>query len=204
MIGMDGNNIYRLLNLHTKTITRTADADDNEYRYPFKELKEKSIPEPPGTERKRKPHSHDKQKATKRRVQLAAQGDVQEDVHTNELEEARIYPSRMLRQRQLQGTGHPAQNVQVPSSSRQRVQVVVEIPRVRPVPTATLVRDALNESCKKRLRKIFSDQVIQHVVALHPTSVHPEDSLISNSESILEETVENARGCPSMDGSNQK
>ncbi|RAL68310.1 hypothetical protein DID88_007040 [Monilinia fructigena] len=199
MIGMDGNNIYRLLNLHTKTITRTADADFDEYRYPFKELKEKSIPEPPGTERKRKPHSHDKQKATKRRVQLAAQEDVQENVHTNEqeeaqiqneLEEARIYPSRMLRQRQLQGTGHPAQNVQVPTSSRQRVQVVVEIPRVRPVPTATLVRVALNESCKKRLRKIFSDQVVQHVVALHVASAHSEDSLISNSESILEESVE--------------
>ncbi|RAL64946.1 hypothetical protein DID88_001537 [Monilinia fructigena] len=167
--------------------------------YPFKELKEKSIPEPPGTERKRKPHSHDKQKATKRRVQLAAQEDVQENVHTNEqeeaqiqneLEEARIYPSRMLRQRQLQGTGHPAQNVQVPTSSRQRVQVVVEIPRVRPVPTATLVRVALNESCKKRLRKIFSDQVVQHVVALHVASAHSEDSLISNSESILEESVE--------------
>ncbi|RAL66948.1 hypothetical protein DID88_007730 [Monilinia fructigena] len=193
-IGMDGNSIYLLLNLHSNTIYRTADADFDEYRYPLKDLKEKTIPEQPGTVKKRKSPPHDKNITIKRRVRKA-QEDVQ--IHTNERQtaqtrnerQAQVYPSRMLRQRQLQAN-EPAQEVQVPQSSRQRVQVVVEIPRVRPVPTATLVRDALNDSCKKRLRKIFSDQVVQHVVALQAASVHPEASPISNLNSILEESVE--------------
>ncbi|RAL60079.1 hypothetical protein DID88_000705 [Monilinia fructigena] len=189
-IGMDGNSIYLLLNLHSNTIYRTADADFDEYRYPLKDLKEKTIPEQPGTVKKRKSPPHDKNITIKRRVRKA-QEDVQ--IHTNERQtaqtrnerQAQVYPSRMLRQRQLQAN-EPAQEVQVPQSSRQRVQVVVEIPRVRPVPTATLVRDALNDSCKKRLRKIFSDQVVQHVVALRSCLLELDDAMQGDAQAWME------------------